>query len=68
MISSEESSSELIQQICQETHSKGALPLLLLHLDKIGFEVSKPILTLTFLNTPYMLIKPIWKVSFMPEN
>ncbi|XP_075259089.1 calcium-binding protein 39-like [Convolutriloba macropyga] len=41
MISSEESSSDLIQQVSQEIHSRNVFPLLLLHLDKIGFESRK---------------------------
>ena len=40
MISGEESSSDLVQQVCHEIHQKNVLPLLLVHMDKIGFEVS----------------------------
>lgn len=41
MISGEESSSDLVQQVCHEIHQKNVLPLLLVHMDKIGFESRK---------------------------
>lgn len=41
MISGEESSSDLVQQVCHEIHQKHVLPLLLVHMDKIGFESRK---------------------------
>ncbi|XP_063714916.1 calcium-binding protein 39-like [Symsagittifera roscoffensis] len=41
MLSSEESSSDLVLQVCNEIHTKGVFQALILDLDKIGFESRK---------------------------
>ena len=52
MLSSEESSSDLVLQVCNEIHTKGVFQALILDLDKIGFEVSL-----------FLLVKLIWFCS-----